>query len=887
MMPTFALVEVGVMVIGIGLSLLAGYLLKKDLDNPLQDEKPPTLSTRGSYAPWLIGFARLAPVICWIGDRVKRREKAEGGKGGATSTPKVDVWYESGMHILGVGPFFALHKILSNGITLFTGPITNVSHPSGTSVDLGKAGVFTIYWGEDDQPVNTYLGNVNRIGIDSRWPTFCYIQWVSRHLGQSAAWPAMEYIMERRPQSTLLSDTDPWVDPTLVLDGNTYGLDGVNNGAEGVGYFLLEKNIVHEFPPTAFTRLTGNALSDRDIEVLKTEPLTVHFLGFDFEIHTKVFPVGGLSGADDAGTLQLYTSAQDDGANPAHAIADMLFEPWPHGFSLDQSFWDIPSLEALGTLSDAEGLRTTWLATGGEKLEALFGAGLQDLGTFIPLDTSSGLLKFVPIRTPAGSLPAIKEDHQQEVPEVISNQMERESDRIIFEFADRKINFRKMTFNLGDDGHAAELQHQTRKKVAIRIAVNREVAEKIMERRELEIFGEGSAVTFPVNRGARTLIPGDPITVEGEEEVMRVSGVLIDTESGVVKLSLVTDFYGVDATDFEHGKTDPPTGLLVVEPDPAFAMIEVPEYLLSSRDQTVLVPRIRAHAQISGANLYISRDNVTYRLFGSTTLENAGGTLESNMGISEDFYQPQGPVIDILGPDIGEVLDLSGDDVSWGNGRQLASINGEIFYVQNLTALGGTRYRLDGLIRARYDTEREAHTAGDEVFIYLSDEAAPIQDILLEPEMNLYVKSQPRGVGVIPISAIPPDGGVLYGKGIRPPKIAGLRVTDPHAVNAYSTGEDVTVEWAYPATLGIGTGAGMQGAGTSIGQAPPAGDFRLEITTLGDTLKRTEILQDPIYVYDNADLQADLGGEIDFKVKITQLRNGYESDTVTITVEAI
>jgi hypothetical protein len=888
MMPTFALVEVSVMLIGIGLSLLAGYLLKKDLENPIQDEKPPTLSTRGSYAPWLIGFARLAPVVCWIGDRVKRREKAEGGKGGAFGGgTKVDVWYESGLHVLGVGPFYALHKIISNGATLFTGPITSVSHPSGTSVDLGKAGVFTIYWGEPDQPVNTYLGNASRIGVESKWPTFCYIQWVNRHLGTAASWPAMEYIMERRPQSTLLTATDPWVDPTSVLDGNTYDIDGVANGVEGVGHFQLNADKAFDFPPKTIMRLAGNALSDRDLEVASVSSFIVSLGGFEFVVYTKVYPVGGLSGADANGTLRVYTSAEDDGANPAHAIADMLFEPWPHGFNLDQSFWDIDSLETLGTLTDTEELRTTWLATGGEKLEALFGAGLQDLGTFLPLDTSSGLLKFVPIRTPGGSLPNISNDHQQEVPEVISNQMERESDRIIFEFSDRKINFRKMTFNMGDDGHAAELQHQTRKKVAIRIAVNREVAEKIMERRELEIFGEGSAVTFPVNRGSRTLIPGDALTVEGEEEVMRVSGVVIDTESGVVKLTLVTDFYGVDATDFEHGKTDPPTGLEVVEPDPAFAMVEVPEYLLSSAVQTVLVPRIRAHAQISGANIYISRDNVTYNLFGSTTLENAGGTLESAMGIDEDFYQVQGPVIEILGPDIGEVLDLSGDLTAWGNGRQLAAINGEIFYVQKITALGGVRYRLDGLIRARYDTEREAHSAGDEVFIYLNDEAAPIQDILLEPEVNLYVKSQPRGVGVIPVSSIAPDGGALYGKGVRPPPIAGLRVTSPEPADSYATGTSPVIEWAYPATLGVGTGAGMQGAGTSVGQAPPAGDFRLEITTVGDVLKRTEILQDPTYTYSNANIIADLGSEIDFKVKVTQLRNGYESDTVTITVEAI
>lgn len=888
MMPCFAVVEASVALIGIGLSILAGYLLRPKMDNPLQDEKPPTLSTRGSYGAWLVGFARLAPVICWVGDRVKRKEKIEGAKGGGlTGGQKVDVWYESAMHVIGTGPFYSLFRIISNGAVLFNGPINQLSHPSGSLVDLGKEGAFYIFWGEDDQPVNTYLGNALRIGIESRWPTFCYIQWISRRLGPSPSWPAMEYVMERRPQSTLLNDTDGWQGPTKTLNGNTYGIDGVVNGAEGVGYFQIEQNVAWNFPPGTQYRLAGNALSDRDQTVFKTTAVIVSLGGFDFATYARVFPVGGLSGADANGTMQVYTDAEDGGANPAHALADMLFEPWPHGFALDQSFWDIESLEDLGTLTETEELHSSWVATGGEKLEGLVAAGLQDLGCFIPLDSSTGKLKFVPIRTPVGSLPAIKLDHQQEVPEVITNQMERESDRVIFEFIDRAINYRKMTFNMGDDGHAAQLEHQTRKKVSINIAVDAEVAEKIMERREMELFGEGSAVSFPVNRGARILIPGDAITVEGQPEVMRVSAIEIDTESGVVTLGLTTDFYGVDATDFEHGKADPTSGILVVEPDLAFGLVEVPEYLLNPLVQTVLMPRIRAHAQITAANAYISRDNATYELFGIDSLANPGGTLDASIAAGDDFLQAQGPVITFLGPDVADVLDLSGDDVSWGNGRQLAVINNEIFYVQNLTALGGSSYRLDGLLRARYDTERQAHSSGDAVFIFQNDAAFPIQDILLEPEEDLYIKSQPVGVGTIALSAIPPEGKELYGKGIRPPKIACLRTTAPQPANAYSTGENLTFEWAYPATLGIGTGAGMQGAGTSVGQTPPAGDFRLEILTLGDSVVRTEILQDPTYTYTNVNLQADLGAEVGFKVRVTQLRNGFESDSVTMTVEAI
>ncbi|GAG33699.1 unnamed protein product, partial [marine sediment metagenome] len=168
-----------------------------------------------------------------------------------------------------------------------------------------------------------------------------------------------------------------------------------------------------------------------------------------------------------------------------------------------------------------------------------------------------------------------------------------------------------------------------------------------------------------------------------------------------------------------------------------------------------------------------------------------------------------------------------------------------------------------------------------------NDDTLPIQDILLEPEVDLYAKSQALGLGVVPISAVPPRLVALYGKGVRPPKVTALRVTEPHPVNAYGAGEDVVVKWGYPASLGIGTGAGMQGAGVAVGVPDPVGDFTLEILTGGDVLKRTETLSSPEYTYTNVNLQADLGGEVDFKVRVTQLRSGYASDTVIITVEKI
>jgi len=355
--------------LSVALSVAAGALLNKREDVK-QDQKPTQLSTRGSFMSWFIGIEKIGPVFCWAGGRAKRKEKAEGGKGGAFSTPKVDVWYESGMHVLCVGPCHAIHQITANNEVLLQGPITYESHPSGTLVDLGKHGSFRVFWGEEDQPINTWLGDASRIGIDSRWRCICYVEWRSKRLGQTAVWPSIEYVVERRPQETQLSDTAGWIGPTLTLDGTTYTIDAVQNGVEGTGYFRVDANIVHAVPPSTTLRLTGNAISDQDLVVLKTATVEV---GPFFTLCTKIYPEGGLSGADANGSLQVYTEDSNDGANPAHIVAEALFDPWPHGLGMDSSFWDMESLETMGTDLLAEDTRSSCLKTGGSYFSDIVG----------------------------------------------------------------------------------------------------------------------------------------------------------------------------------------------------------------------------------------------------------------------------------------------------------------------------------------------------------------------------------------------------------------------------------------------------------------------------------------------------------------------------------
>lgn len=914
--PRTALVELTLLVVSVGISLLAGYLLAKKNKATLKDDKPTTLVTRGSFINWVLGVRRVGPLFCWAGDRFFAKESS-GKKGG--STPKQKVWYESGWHLLAVGPGFCLHRILNNGQAVFQGPITRESHPSGSFIDIGSEGGFYIYWGEPTQPVNSFLGDASRVGVPSRWPYHFYVLWAPKRLGASAHWPLLDYEIETRVEASNLVSSDPHILPTRTLTGPTVSIFDLDLAGAGTDRFIFQGAFAATFPAKLVVRLTGNALPDQDLEVLFSELFQfqtgVHPISGSpiFETRTRVhFADGTLTGADATGSLQAYVQEQNFGINAAHAIDAILHAPWPRGMGLPTSgtfqTFDLNSLEDLGVLMDEnnEEMRTSWIALDGETVRNVLGAALQDLGVMIPMDPATGLIKFVAVREPTGTLPRIREDLiVDELPETEVLHAERPSDRLTFSFPDRNLIDRDGTIAVMDDGQISYLELQHARNVQITVTTDYLTASVIAQRRSQEILAGGASTTIKANRATRTLTPGLAITVDALPEVVRISSVKLDPDSNVVVLQIMADFYGVAKSQFID--TAPPIsgGIQTVEPDLQKTIVEVPEYVLGADAQTVLVPRIRAHNQVFQATLHISRDNITYVSQGQDIDLQAGGTLNEplpapNMGGAGNdpgglVLEEEGPEFDEVGPDIGVVLDLSSDLTNWRLGRQVAVIFSsaglEICFLRNITAIAGITWRLDGLLRGRYDTQPLDHPAGAEVYIFEQEDILAIQDPLLLPEVDLFAKSQPEAGGILPLDADTPVATVLYGKGYagRPVPAAALTVIAPDLVSAYQTGDDVEVRWAYGTPQSPAAGAGLQGAGTAIVALPPPDeDFQLEVRDApGTTVLRTEFPTTNSFAYTNANINTDHGGEPTFQIWVYQRRGGLLSDPVKLTVERI
>lgn len=884
-------VSLSLAVLSVGLSLLAGYLLREKNKNLVQDDKPTTLATRGSFLPRVVGRRRLGAIFAWAGGRRTAEEEAEGGKGGLFSGPKVTVYFEDGWHLLCIGPVKALHEIEQGGETLFTGPINQFSHPSGSTVDLGSEGSFKIYWGEADQPVNTFLGDSGRVGISSRWPNCCYIQWTNKRLGQQPNWHLLTYVVEVEPQGSHLSATQPFRDPTYTLDGETAPISARVNGAEDTGRFTLLGDRTADFLNGGKVRLTGNALPDQDFDI-KRVVVRLELVGLKFQPRTDLYPYGELAGADANGSLQAYTADADDGFNPAHILADLWFSPWPHGIGADKSLFDMDSLEDLGTLLETEDIRGSVIAKDGETMRGLLAGVYQDLGVLMPINFRTGLLQFVPVREPSGTLPNVVEDLQIELPETEVRHGPNPVDRLVFSFTDRENRYRDMTVGVDDSGQAAYQEYFRARPVQITSTVNFGTADVIAQRRSQEELAGGSEFKVVANRGTRYLLPGQAITIEGIPEVARLTSVEVDPLTGRTTLTCIPDYYGAAKSTFTQNKGKTTGDLKPVEQDEAFAPFEVPEILLQGEPQTVVVARIRAHEQVDGASILFSRDDSTYITAGLDTTFMQGGTLDEDIAADDLYNQDEGPSITAIGPDIASVLDLSSDTTSWRNGRQLAVINGEIFYLKTITSLGGGQYRLRGLIRARYDTRPQAHSAGDVVYIIQNDDGLPIQDVLLEPQVTLYTKSQPRGNGVVPLANIVSESMSLYGKGVRPVPVSNVSLDITGGGNgigrhSYVDG-DLTIRWSYSTPQSVGTGAGQFSSGTPQNPVDPEGDFLVEILDIANVVKRSAVVTTNSYSYTDANRTSDFSGEpSSFKVRVTQLRAGYSSDAVTQTIERV
>lgn len=846
-------VEIAFLAVGIGLQIASQLLAKKKKDTPFVDEAPPNFSTRGTFLPRILGRQKVGPVICWIG---KRRYFTDLG------------WFESGMHAVCIGPVRKMWAIRKSGKRIFLGPLDNRSHPSGSFFTCSDGSQFRIYWGFSDQLPEFDLEN--ELDFLSKWPYCCYIYWVQVPLGTSSpVWSQYEYEVECRVIENYTS-APGWIKQLKTELGTeefhiAFDLGFPNTqGPSGVGHLYFER-FGTEGLDSAQALITGNQVRlDGPNEFLRGEYTVLYSEPASGGVYTRVFFEETLSwfGDPTLNWAQLYSTEGPEGVNKAAAVSEILFAKHPHGIGESQFWWDMDSLNQWAALAKSERLAGHFKIIDGEEIISIIAQVLQDDGVALVQSTLNGKLAFVPVRNAStDDIPVIPlEAVSGRVP---SNRIDRSRflkyNQIVFVYDDKNNNFRKGTFTVNNDGVAIAEERASVDRIDIPTANDYDTAVVIGERRFQETVSDRTQHKVELGFAARKMTPATPLILEGINTLFRIWDITHDVDSGKTALSLIKDYYGAPQSAFDGD--DPPGdggGNDVLLSDLAMTWMELPEALAGYQNTQLFVARIRANEVTTSAEIWASLDDDTYVRLGTEFLNAAGGdSLSPALTPTGAMILEDGGTFTVRGPDIGSVLDLSGDEAGWRGGAQLLilaratapSEPGEICFVQGVEPVDATTYRLVGVIRARYGTKRLTMGGLNAIFILPlpspTSFSTAFQDIA---NSRIYIKSQANGLTQLSLEQEVDRELVL--PGTRPPACSnlfanggefnqiGLDWTDYSiATNAFQTGDTIALRWTYRSFKNGLTGAGALNAGDPVGEAPPDASFLLRMYDSSDVLR--------------------------------------------------
>lgn len=711
-------------IIAIGLLLLARLFLKGPGEQIAKDDRPTTLANRGDYCPYIMGAWSTGYLFCWAGDdyaftRSEEVGGSSGGKGlGGGGSTAQEIWFMPAWHMLG-HQLTRLNFIDDGGQIVWQGNLNRETTPSGSTIDAGDVGIFRIYWGEWDQPVDPDLAA--KIGIASRWPGRAYIYWVEKRLSTSRQWPQLNYHREHGYVSDTLSSP-------YMLDNGVYR-----------------------------------------------------------------------------------------GVNGMHALLQLLAGIDPYGLAI--AGCDNLSAEAVAQRCEEEGLACNFVIENGDNVDRAIQGLLLDLGVQMP--DHKGALVFMLNRHDDDAVPVLDEGVVLAPEQEITVRTDEGTpNRITYSFKDKNNRWRSNDIKFDEAGLRDQVGHWIAKSYSISSVSDLSVAQTIANRRISEAFGDDATFKIEASRGGLLLLPGSPFQLS-DGTPLRVTGVQRDTISPKASIDCVLDAYSVTPDDLilDESNTPPVVTGGAAARDQAFTFFQVPASMTSGGPTIkIVVLRIRAHMGISGAILWASADAAAYNSVGSQNNAASGGLLEESIASTTASPIEDGPLIEALNADIERVQDLTSDPANHEAGSQLCFINNEAFFLRNVTAqsevewapshayavgasvipttvvtglryvcieagtsgaveptdwtkarLGlvvdgttvwqarGFRYRLHGLIRARYDTAQGTHTQGDVAYIQRSTSLLQITAPIFTVGRNLCIKTQPfTSSGNTALSAVSP-----------------------------------------------------------------------------------------------------------------------------------
>lgn len=498
--------------------------------------------------------------------------------------------------------------------------------------------------------------------------------------------------------------------------------------------------------------------------------------------------------------------AGQEGMNPVLALFQLMTGSYPFGCGLEADEIDLTTLNSVDSQMDTEDFGVNILFDGGMTGDTAISKIITEAG--LMLVQNGDKLAFQVIREPSGTLPVMDNDVllQPDIEYELGDE-DNAADRLIFVYKGRDFNYRDVDVKIDNDGQSERRRRFKSQTIQMDTVTTVDAANLVASRRSQEEFGNKQRLRVQATRGFRAILVGDLIDLDGFGNV-RIVSKSYNSKDAHATLELIPDTYGIPATGDNQGDVSGEDPALDPQPDIAFTFFELPASL-SEGEIGIIVLRLRAHYQIDEAGIHLSGDGgSSYNLSGTETYYSQGGQIESALSASTSDIVETGPTFEDANGDAQYILDLSGDTTSWQNGRQIAVINDEVFYLRNVivqaesswiasnayvltdyvapttstglryecttagtsgttepdwpiepgeTVTDGTvvwtarrpAYTLKGLIRAQLETQKGSHSIGDYVFIAEQNGLSQFNDPVLQAGRNVCVKTEPVSNGVV------------------------------------------------------------------------------------------------------------------------------------------
>lgn len=695
------------------LAYVSQHNAKKRSKSPIQDDRPPTLSARGTRIPVVIGRRKIAPVFTYM-------SKPSNG------TARV-------MHVLALGPGRAIRRVYidSKPIAIQGGPLVIPNNRLTLNNQTSNPPTALVHWGAQNQLEFNAL--TQDLGINSKWPFHIIVLWENMTVSGGIV-PTIDYELEVVPYGA-----------------NRHAIPGVSFEEE---QYVDTKTFNTYNPPNEVNRVlvsTANSGGFQEVDWPIGARVKL-FDGGNTLLETKrIAKLGSVQNGNEQDVYVYFDSDINNttrlnhakittskvsvvgGADPVHALGQLLFALPPHGLGMDYSKWNTRAFEYAQELlkrngsQQSKGYAANILIDSDNSISAAIGLLLQDMGLGISWNPKggnefTGLFELsqlyppdeqVPPRT---SVPLITKDHllNDEEPELdTAHALPNLPTRFSITYKEQERNYRDVPLTEDSFGRILEGEIENTQKVPLYSVTDATTAQRVAKRRFPEALAKPGIIGLQGKHDTRLLVPGQNVAVSGHESLFRILSVRPDLKSDSCDVELMLDPFGTEVSSALSPQILGGNSLnLAVSEDVYFAFVE------TEQADYYWIPRVPSNPESRKAKIYYSdyptaSPSSTYVYVGESEFAQTGGTMTSTLGsgaTSGGTFQYNWNLLDV-------VLDLSGDAEAWDRGDQLLLVGDELMFLEAVTINEDGTATFEGLVRPN----PVAHSIGERVLIWPSN----------------------------------------------------------------------------------------------------------------------------------------------------------------------